>query len=211
MKQFQLIDLDTWPRREYFRHYYSDIPCTYSMTVNFDITNIITQKLKIYPVMLHAISTAVNNHEEFKTAFDEQGRLGIYDVVHPCYTIFHKDTETFTNVWTAYNKDFKAFYENYLHDISLAKNCNKMLAKTDTPPNTFPVSMVPWESFTAFNLNLPKGSSYLLPIFTSGRYFEQNGRLLLPVAIQVHHAVCDGFHLCRLTGEIRSYLESFTK
>lgn len=46
-----------------------------------------------------------------------------------------------------------------------------MIAKTDVSVNFFPVSMVPWESFTAFNLNLPKGSTYLLPIFTAGKYF----------------------------------------
>ena len=30
--------------------------------------------------------------------------------------------------------------------------------------------------------------------------------VLLPLAAQVHHAVCDGFHLCRLIGEVRAWL-----
>ena len=28
-----------------------------------------------------------------------------------------------------------------------------------------------------------------------GKYEEQNGRRLLPLSIQVHHAVCDGYHV----------------
>ena len=54
--------------------------------------------------------------------------------------------------------------------------------------------MDPWTRFTGFNLNLPEGGDYFLPIFTAGRYEEQNGRITLPLAVQVHHAVCDGYH-----------------
>lgn len=209
MMQFTHIDLNTWKRKEYFQHYFTDIPCTYSITVNLDITNIVSKNIKIYPALLYALAAAVNNHDEFKTAFDENGNLGIYDIMHPCYTVFSKNAETFTNVWTAYNKDFKVFYANYQNDASLAKNCTKMLAKADTPPNTFPVSMLPWETFTGFNLNLPKGSAYLLPIFTAGKYFQEGSSCKLPLAVQVHHAVCDGFHVCRLTNEVQQTLNTY--
>lgn len=57
------------------------------------------------------------------------------------------------------------------------------------------MSMVPWASFEAFHLNLQKGYDYLPPIFTMGRFHEEGGKVLLPLAVQVHHAVCDGFHL----------------
>ena len=30
-----------------------------------------------------------------------------------------------------------------------------------------------------------------------GKYYKENDKILLPLAIQVHHAVCDGFHICR--------------
>lgn len=32
-------------------------------------------------------------------------------------------------------------------------------------------------------------------IFTVGKYFEQDSKKLLPLATQVHHAVCDGYHV----------------
>lgn len=38
--KFHKIDLQTWKRREYFEHYVSSIPCTYSLTVKLDITKI---------------------------------------------------------------------------------------------------------------------------------------------------------------------------
>ena len=31
--------------------------------------------------------------------------------------------------------------------------------------------------------------------------------LLMPLAVQVHHAVCDGFHLCQLVNELQARLD----
>lgn len=35
----------------------------------------------------------------------------------PCYTIFHKDTETFLNIWTVYCKDYEEFCKMYENDL----------------------------------------------------------------------------------------------
>lgn len=208
MTSFTPIDPAVWPRREYFEHYYSEIPCTYSITNNLDITRVTEKKLQLYPVLLHALSVSVNSHEEFRIAFNADGKLGLYDIMHPCYTVFHKDTQTFSNIWTVYDRDFALFAQSYAADMEQFKDVHKMSAKPQTPPNTFPVSMLPWSGFTGFNLNLPKGSSYLTPIFTLGRYAHNGGRCLLPLSVQVHHAVCDGFHVCRLLNEVQQYLDS---
>ena len=42
--EFKLIDKDNWKRKEYFDHYFFNVPCTYSMTVKMDITKIIKKK-----------------------------------------------------------------------------------------------------------------------------------------------------------------------
>ena len=72
-----------------------------------------------------------------------------------------------------------------------------MVGKENIPENSFPISMIPWNSFDGFNLNLKNGYDYYLPIFTFGKFVLEDKKCLIPLAIQVHHAVCDGFHLCR--------------
>ena len=37
---FEKIDKNSWNRKEYFDHYFASVPCTYSMTVKVDITQI---------------------------------------------------------------------------------------------------------------------------------------------------------------------------
>lgn len=204
---FRLINRETWERNEYFEHYYSAVPCSYSMTVKIDITKQIKAKEQLYPMMLYYLATVINNHEEFRTCFNSDGELGIYDKLVPCYTVFHKDTETFSTIWTEGAADYEAFYKQYQQDIKLYGAAKRFEAKPNTPTNAFNVSMIPWEAFDGFNLNLPNGNDYLLPIFTIGKFHDENGKYLLPLAIQVHHAVCDGFHICRFINELRTLVE----
>lgn len=92
---FTKVDQETWPRKECFNHYFTQVPCTYSAVFNLDITALRQRGAKLYPTMLYLLSTVVNRHQEFRMACNQAGEVGIYDVVHPCYTIFHRDTETF--------------------------------------------------------------------------------------------------------------------
>ena len=57
---FTPIDRETWPRTEYFDHYFSQVPCTYSAVFQLDITRIRRQGQKLYPTMLYHIAGEVN-------------------------------------------------------------------------------------------------------------------------------------------------------
>ncbi|CEH33772.1 type A chloramphenicol O-acetyltransferase [Romboutsia lituseburensis] len=205
---FNIINKEEWHRKEYFDHYFNEIPCTYSMTVKLDITKIKNSDRKLYPTMLYFITKVVNRHSEFRTAIDINGNLGVFDEMLPCYTVFNKESETFSNIWTQYCDSYDEFCKLYEKDIEMFGSVKKMIAKPDIPENNFPVSMIPWTTFDGFNLNLQKGYQYLLPIFTMGKYYEENSRYILPLAIQVHHAVCDGFHVSRFVNELQELVEA---
>ncbi|MPM60173.1 Chloramphenicol acetyltransferase [bioreactor metagenome] len=205
---FNIINKEEWHRKEYFDHYFNEIPCTYSMTVKLDITKIKNSDRKLYPTILYFITKVVNRHSEFRTAIDINGNLGVFDEMLPCYTVFNKESETFSNIWTQYCDSYDEFCKLYEKDIEMFGYVKKMIAKPDIPENNFPVSMIPWTTFDGFNLNLQKGYQYLLPIFTMGKYYEENSRYILPLAIQVHHAVCDGFHVSRFVNELQELVEA---
>lgn len=194
---FTPVDLKTWNRKEYFEHYLHDVPCTYSMTVKLDITAVRKSGKKLYPVMLYCLASAVNTYPEFRTALDASGSPGIFGEMHPSYTIFHPETQTFSNPWTKYDPDFDAFCAAYEKDLAVYGKAEGFSPKPGMPKNTFCVSMIPWISFEGFQLNLQKGYDSLLPIFTMGRFYTEGEKTILPLAMQVHHAVCDGFHACR--------------
>lgn len=204
---YTVIDRSAWSRREYFEHYLSVVPCTYSMTVKLDITNVRQKGLKLYPTMLYILATAVNRHEQFRMSLNDRDELLLYSGMNPCYTVFHKETEMFSNIWTSYSEDYKTFCHRYEEDCTQYGALQRFAAKPDTPENSFPVSMLPWATFDEFNLNLAN-FRYLIPIFTMGRFFNENGRFYLPLAVQVHHAVCDGFHVCRFLDDVQIQLHA---
>lgn len=69
--------------------------------------------------------------------------------------------------------------------------------------------MIPWMTFTSFNLNIFGDGKYLLPIFTMGKAFIREEKTYLPLSIQVHHAVCDGYHVSRFVDTLQRKIYSF--
>lgn len=211
--KFNKIDIASWSRKESYSNYLNNIPCTYSMTVNLDITTligfIIKNNYKFFPIILHAITQIVNKHKEFRMDLDEDMNVGYYDYSNPCFTVFHNETETITNVWTEYSADYETFLQNYNDDMDKYQidfqNSKPLVGK-----NYFNVSSIPWTSFTGFNLNLQKGYEFFPPIFTLGKHFPEGDKTILPLAIQVHHAVCDGFHLGRFINELKEHINKIT-
>ena len=203
---FILIDLDNWERREHYLHFINEVRCSYSVCVYLDISNLNGQRL--YPAMLWLLTRTVNEMPEFRTSFTEDG-LGYYSEMHPAYTVFNRDTKTFSGIWTAYQPDYPSFLHGYEEDAGKYSFTTQYEPKPGRPANSFDVSMVPWFSFTAFNLNVFGDGTYLLPIFTMGKTFEENEKTMLPLAIQMHHAVCDGYHVGKFIETLQANINKF--
>lgn len=206
------IDLEQYPRREHYEHYLHRVRCGYGMTVQIDVTEVVhlakEKGIPFYAAEIYMLSRVVNAHPEFRMCRNENGELGYWESSNPSYTVFHRDTETFSSIWTEYSSDFREFLQNYREDAAQYGNCHAFDAKPGQTPNMFNVSSIPWAHYTDFHLDLFDGGDYLLPIFTLGKYEGREERLFLPVTAQVHHAVCDGFHLSRFMAELQALADS---
>ncbi|MEW2371455.1 type A chloramphenicol O-acetyltransferase [Streptomyces sp. NPDC006656] len=209
------IDLATWPRRQHFEHYRRLVPCTYSMTVEVDATAFSAalgrSRRKSYIAQVWALSTVVNRHDEFRMCLTAAEEPAVWPVVHPAFTVFNPERETFACVWAPYDSDFGAFHDVAAPLLAEHRRASDFFPQGELPANVFDVSSLPWASFTGFNLNIGgNGWNHLAPIFTLGRYVERDGRVLLPLAVQVHHAAADGFHSARLVNELQDLMTDLT-
>lgn len=204
--EFIPIDLNTWKRKEYYLHFLNEVRCSYSVTVNLDISSLKGQRL--YPAMIWLLSRTVNEMQEFRMAITKTG-LGYYTQMHPCYTIFNKDNETFSGIWAYDDENYESFLKAYEKDVD-EYGCSKQYTpKPNTPVNSFYISMVPWIPFTSVTMNISGENKDFTPIFTMGKTFDLNGKCLLPLAIQVHHAVCDGYHVGKFVEKLQDKINSF--
>lgn len=204
---FNIIDLEKWERKEHFYTYSTSLCCSYSITENIDITEILKSikgnGKKVFPVMLHIISKALNSIQNFKMDYNEENILGYYDFISPMYTVFHEENNTFSFIWTQYDEVFESFYNAYLEDIRLYSDVMRLMAKENTPKAAYTISCLPWSGFTSFSYNIYDSAKFLRPVVTFGKYSEVNNRIYLPFAIQIHHAVADGYHTSLLINSIK--------
>lgn len=212
--KFNLIDIEKWSRKPYFEYYLNQVICTFSITTNIDITALLEtlreKEIKLYPTFIYMVTKTVNSQVEFRTCFNEEGNLGYWSRMTPSFTIFHNDDKTFSEMWTEFSNDFRIFYENYQEDMKQYGDVRGIWTKDNIPRNTFSISSIPWVNFTGFNLNVYNEGKYLLPIITGGKYFNQAGKTLLPISLQVHHAVCDGYHASNFINELQKLADNYS-
>ncbi|TEY02063.1 type A chloramphenicol O-acetyltransferase [Campylobacter sp. US33a] len=187
------IDFESYLRAEHFR-FFSANPCGFSLSVELEVQNLLNQKQKGYSffnLILYCISRSVNEIVEFRIDCKD-GVLGYYEISHPSYTIFHKNSETFSSLWSEYDEDFKKFNENFLNDKAEFGENLSYQAKIHQLPNIFFVSSLPWIDFKDFNLQIDR-SKFYAPIFTLSKI--KDSKILLN--INVNHAICDGYHVSK--------------
>nr|BAH70333.1 chloramphenicol acetyltransferase [synthetic construct] len=208
---YTTVDISQWHRKEHFEAFQSVAQCTYNQTVQLNITAFLKtvkkNKHKFYPAFIHILARLMNAHPEFRMAMKD-GELVIWDSVHPCYTVFHKQTETFSSLWSEYHDDFRQFLHIYSQDVACYGE-NLAYFPKGFIENMFFVSANPWVSFTSFDLNVANMDNFFAPVFTMGKYYTQGDKVLMPLAIQVHHAVCDGFHVGRMLNELQQYCDEW--
>ncbi|MBV4418454.1 chloramphenicol acetyltransferase [Clostridium tyrobutyricum] len=209
---FKKIDMNTWPRREHFNYYINNIKCKYNLTSNIEITNLLFEikkrNLRFYPSFIYVVSKAINHNMEFRMSYDNEGKLGYWKYTNPVYTLFHEDDKTFSDIWTYYNEDFSIFYADCVKDLETYKDVKGIKAKPNQPENFFPVSALPWLSFTGCsNISLNE-SKMLFPVITFGKYFKQDKKVFIPFSIMVNHAAADGYHTSKLINDIQDYCKN---
>jgi len=204
--EYTPVDLSRWARKEHFEVFQSFAQSTFNQTVLLDITALLKHikevGWKFYPTIIFLLSKIVNSHAEFRMAM-KNNELVIWNEVHPNYTIFHNETETFSALWSHYDGNIQHFQDVYSEDVARYGNNLSYWPKEESRENIFFISAIPWVSFTSFTVNVANMQNFFAPMFTLGKYYNQEGKTLLPLAVQVHHSVCDGFHVARLINELQ--------
>lgn len=209
--EYTAVDLSRWPRKEHFEVFQSFAQSTINQTVLLDITAVLKHikeiGWKFYPTMISLLAKVVNKHTEFRMAI-KNNELVIWNEIHPNYTIFHNETETFSSLWSHYDGDIQHFQKTYSEDMARYGDNLAYWPKEESRENIFFISGIPWVSFTSFSVSVANMKNFFAPMFTLGKYYEQEGRVLLPLAVQVHHSVCDGFHVARFFNELQEVCDA---
>lgn len=207
---YEIINTETWERGELFRFYIEKLRNVMSMTVDTDVTKLVSfvraHGLKFYPAMMWAVSKAVNGRAEFRYGWKD-GNLVRWDYVSPYYADFHGEDERFVKLVTEYSGDLSEFHARFLADRERYKDLRAFDLK-EIPPNTFDVSCLPWVRYRSFDIHVFDEGRYLAPVVTWGRFETENGKTVMPLSVNIHHAVADGWHLSRLFADVQEIINT---
>ena len=188
-ENYTQVNINEWSRGNLFKSYMDNMRIVMSLTVDIDVTNLITfiknNHLKFYPSMIWIVSKVVNAHDEFKYSWDNDRNLIKWDFISPSYADFHKEDENFTKLVTVFSDDIFEFHNRFMADKE--QNKFRRAFVENQPRNFFDVSCLPWIKY---------------------RHEVEQEKYLMPLSMNIHHAVADGFHLSRFFIEVQELIDS---
>ena len=202
------IDLNAYKRKTKFDIFSQKQIPIFSTTVNLDINhfkNVIEEnKLKFFASICYIISEILNEIPEFKHRLIE-GKLFGYQSINPGYTVLLPDND-FSFCWTKFENNFQEFHQNVLADIE--KVLHHMDESNGDNNHMFYITSNHWFTFTSFTHPYdPHNGS--IPIITLGKYFNENQTCKMPIALQAHHGIVDGYHFGLFFNNLQEKLNNF--
>ena len=60
---------------------------------------------------------------------------------------------------------------------------------------------------TVRGLQMTPDGDDTIEVTTTGKYYEKDGRIMMPVSVQAHHSFVDGLHIGQFAEGLQSYLD----
>lgn len=202
------IDEKTWKRAIHCMVFRNSIEPAFCVTFELDITNFLPKvREKNYSftmAMIYAVSKCANEIEEFRYRFLD-GKVVLFDRIDTAFTYLNQETELFKVV----NVPMCDSMEEY---VSLATKTAKEQKEYFTGPlgnDVFQFSPMPWVTYTHISHTNSGKKDNATPLFDWGRFYEKDGKILLPFSVQAHHSFVDGLHIGKLYELVQKYLDEF--
>lgn len=205
----KFIDMENWNRRNHFDYFRQlDYP-HFSICANVDITNfykyIKENQLPFFISVLYASTMTANSIKEFKFRIREENVVE-HETVSPSFTVMAKD-EVFSFCTSSFIESFKDFKSNTLKEIDRVKDNINIEDETGRDDLLY-ITSIPWVSFTNITHPIQMNPVDSIPRISWGKFFEENGRLKLPLSVQAHHALVDGVHVGQFFNVFQEILDN---
>lgn len=203
------IDLENWPRKQHYSYFKSMDAPHFNVCANVDITNLYRyvkeHHLSLFKMFLYLATKTANELKEFRYRIREDGVVE-HEAVHPSFTLMTSE-DVFRFCEVKYNPEIGAFLEEAARKMASDK---EVVYVEDEPgrDDLLYMTCMPWVSFTSVQHPMNMHPTDSIPRFAWGKFFEENGRVKMPLGVQAHHALVDGVHVGRYFMRIQEHLDN---
>src|SRR2546423_1405371 len=211
----EYLDVANWSRRDLFEFFIGYTNPYFNVCTQIDVTNLkafVNQQHYKISLALHYFALRVANEiEPFRYRLKDEKGL-VYDVVNGGTTVLLPN-ESFAYAYFDYQRDFEKFLTDMskaVDDVRIGSGPLKPTLRDDVIYHT----TLPWISFTSFAHARTKGRGDSIPRIVFGRFTKEGERMMMPISVEVHHALMDGLHVGRYLNRMEEALaepETFVK
>lgn len=205
---YQIIDEKTWKRAMHCMVFRNSIEPAFCVTFELDITDfykkIKAQGYSFTIAMVYAVCRCANELEEFRYRFVD-GQVVLFDKIDTAFTYLDRDTELFKVV----NVPMLETMKEYVETATKTAREQTEYFTGSLGNDVFQCSPMPWVTYTHISHTNSGKKDNATPLFDWGKYFERDGRLLMPVSVQAHHSFVDGLHVGRFVERLQQFVREY--
>ena len=191
------IQYDNPYRQKHFDFFHNMKSPHFSVCANVDISGfrafVKKEALSFNTAMVYLVCKTANSIREFRHRIRD-GEVVEHDLVHPSFTVPTGIADVFSFCYVDYQPDFASFIKAASERIALMQTEPSIEDEPGRDDYLF-LSSFPWASFTSVQHPMPLGEMDSVPRIVWGKFFAANGKIMMPLSVQAHHAVVDGSHL----------------
>lgn len=204
------LDLATWPRRDHFRLFLTYDNPYFNLCADVDVTRLYGRTREgvgpsFFVSSLWLSLEAANAIEPFRYRIRDEGVV-VYPEVHGGSTVLVSD-ETFRFAYFPRDRDAGRFAEVAGEILGGLRANPGRLDPADERDDLIHYSVIPWVSFTSFSHARRWGTTDSVPKIVFGRHREEGERRVMPVSVEVHHALMDGLDVGRFFDAFQTRLD----
>ena len=193
-----LIDLATWNRREHFAFFSAFEEPFFGLVATVDCTRALAEAKRLgvpfFLYYLHAALQAVNHVEALRYRI-EDGQVYCYERIHASATIGRPD-HTFGFSFIEQHDELAAFVPGATAEIAAVQASEGLrLNETTGRPDVIHFSALPWMRFTGLSHARSFTHPDSCPKISVGQTYTEGAATLMPVSVNVHHGLADGYHV----------------
>lgn len=201
------LDTEAWSRRHLFRLFREYDDPFINVCADVDATALLdfvrARGLSAF-VTYHFLSTKTANElEPFRYRL-RGDRVLVHERLDAGAIVLLAD-ESFTFVYFDFEADFLNFHERAREAVARARREPPALDARAERDDLVYHSVIPWVTFTSISHARHSKRQSGIPKVTFGKYRDVGGRALMPVSVEVHHALMDGLHVGRFFERLGGY------
>ncbi|MCP4692459.1 MAG: chloramphenicol acetyltransferase [Desulfobacterales bacterium] len=190
------IDIDHWDRKDHFLFFsgmdYPHFNVCADVVLTATRDYIKERNLSLFTSILYAITHVANRIEAFRLRIRGK-QVVMHEAVHPSFTVLTAD-QLFGFALVEYTVDAPRFFEATEKVIHGARKDSTL--KDDAGRDDFLfISSLPWVKFNSVSHPIHMHPADSFPRITWGKVTESGADVIVPVSVQVHHALADGVHI----------------